>query len=72
MSVVLGIVVSTEGLRSTHLRAESIPPFAASFSRMATASGPRPPAITFMATTPTPASCSDFMSASLRSPIVKL
>ena len=72
MSVMLGIVVWTNGFRSVHLSAESIPPCAASFSRRARASGPRPPAITFMATTPTPASWSDFMSASLRSPIVKL
>ena len=72
MSVVLGIVVWTKGLRRVHLRAASMPPWAASLSRIAFASGPRPPAITFIATTPTPASCSDCMSASLRSAIVKL
>ena len=57
MSVVLGIVAWTKGLRSVHLSAASMPPWAASFSRVAAASGPRPPAITFIATTPTPASC---------------
>ena len=42
MSVVLGIVVWTKGLRSVHLRAESIPPFAASVSRAADRLGPAP------------------------------
>src|ERR1022692_1401352 len=57
MSVMLGMVVCTLGLRSTHLSAASIAPSRFNFSSNGLPAFWRrkPPAITFMATTPLPA-----------------